>query len=812
MRILIAFLCLYFIGFRAAGEPLHSPKNIRIENSLIILTFDGATGALTAMTNKKTGDSYLKTPKGGNLFRLYANTNRMANLSAGPHNNAAGGAIIEPADCVLKDHQVTKANQATTLQLHLVNRGQSFDIYLMVVLKEDKEYFDCFLKTENTGTVKGNVYASFPYFSGVELGKNKESNLAVNMWDRGYPGIKAWQQNSGGVYGRDVSMQWQCVYEPTLNEGLAFIAMDTAFSNKILTCFPGGGMQNLYFDKKDIEPGHSIEWPAARIAVFNGNWRTAAKLYKDWCDVNLKPRPVPAWYKNEVAIRGSAWIPTKEAVEQAKASGQPDRFTSFQKLTQLYRGGYADCIEMAMWNEEVNLWPDTYGPWMSSGLLDFRSDLGGKTAFEAGVKKVHQYGRKVAMYVAGYGIRTSSPLFKNEEWKDWAIVDNEEGKINFDYRGEKDSEIYGTFNCVGYKPWQDNIIRVCTMLAKAGIDEIRLDEIGFPFKPCFNKVHHHNSPYDSHLWTREFLRRIREAMDRINPELVISTEFFMDYFHTYTNGALVMDCSGADLDAMKVAMPGYLAMSYHAGAAEAMVTGAIMGKTAAYRQDWAWGHIGAERPPDYPSGPGVSLPYYELYPAFSEAFIHADPTDKDPYAPTDAKWAGHLWKANPYWILTGGHEDLTPLPSGEVEVLLPELPEKFRYAYAFDIKTLQMKPVKIERTNHKISIRLDQPLSLVFFPAPDCPSLPLIEAVQKVKQGQVLKANVRLFAPWNKRVLHKAAKNFQLKVPGFVSRTRKIKGDAYSFEVDIPGDTEANNYLMQATGNCLALRKWFTVE
>ncbi len=59
--------------------------------------------------------------------------------------------------------------------------------------------------------------------------------------------------------------------------------------------------------------------------------------------------------------------------------------------------------------------------------------------------------------------------------------------------------------------------------------------------------------------SRPVLRRIRETVDQINPELVISTEFFMDYFHTYTNGALVMDCSGAELDAMKIAMPGYLA-------------------------------------------------------------------------------------------------------------------------------------------------------------------------------------------------------------------------------------------------------------
>ncbi|MGN6495688.1 MAG: DUF6259 domain-containing protein, partial [Agriterribacter sp.] len=800
------------IGLHAvAGDELDD-KSITIGNEFILLSFDARTGALTALTNKKTGDNYLKNPKAGNLFRLYANTNEMAELTAGPHNENNGGDIIEPANCVLKNHTIKRTGLATVLELNVMPPDLPLGIQLKIVLENGREYFDCYLKVQNTGSSTSNVYASVPYLSGIELGTKPADNLAVNMWDRGYPGIKAWQQNSGGVYGREVSMQWQCVYEPSLNEGLAFITMDTAFSNKILTCFPGGGMQALYFDRKLIAPGMEAGWSAARIAVFNGNWRTAAKLYKAWCADNLHPRPVPAWYKNEVAIRGSAWIPNKEAVQQAKESGQKSRFTSFEQLPLLYRGGYADCLEMAMWNEEVNLFPETYGPWMSSGLLDFRSDLGGKAAFEAGVKRVHRYGRKVAMYIAGYGIRTSSPLFKNEDWKNWAIINNEKGEINFGYRGEKDSEIYGIFNCVGYKPWQDNIIRVCTMLAKAGIDEIRLDEIGFPFKPCFNKAHQHDSPYGSHQWTREFLRRIREALDKINPELVISTEFFMDYFHTYTNGALVMDCSGAELDAMKVAMPGYLAMSYHAGAAEAMLTGAVMGKPTAYRQDWAWAHVGTEKPAGYPAGPGISLPVYELYPAFADAFIKANPAEKDPFAPADAKWIGHLWKGSQYWVMTGGHEDLTPLPFGEVEVVLPELPSTFKYAYAFDMVSLNMKAVKIERNSSKIAVRLQQPLSLVFFPAPDCPPLPLIEAVQKLKQDQVLKVDVRLFAPWNKNVLSKAANNFQLKVPGFSSRSRKIKADTYSFEIDVPAGTEPNNYLMQAAGDCLFARKWFTVE
>lgn len=809
MRILMLLLCLCVTMLTAWSQTRPDKKDILLKNAQVSLRFDGTTGALTEMVNKKTGDNYLKGSVGVSLFRLFVNSMKMPRLAAGAWDENSGGSIITPADCVLREHKATKTKHRTTLTLQLLHKESSSNIALTIWLDDDNPYFDCSLSLKGSAT-NGNAYAAFPYFSGLGLGKEPSSNLAVNMWDRGYPGIKAWKQNSGGVYGRDVSMQWQCVYEPTMNEGLAFIAMDTSYSNKILTCFPGGGMQSLYFDRKDIS-GHAATWPTARIAVFNGNWRTAAALYKDWCETNLHPRQVPDWYK-KVAIRGSTWVPTKATVEASKKSGDPDRFTSFDQLPRLSRGGYADVLEMAMWNEDVNLWPDTYGPWMSSGFLGFRSDLGGETAFKAGVGRVHSQGRKVCMYVAGYGVRTSSPLFKNEDWKNWAIVDNEKGDINFGYRGEKDDEVYGIFNCVGYKPWQDNIIRVCTMLAKAGVDEIRLDEIGFPFKPCFNKVHHHDTPYGSHQWTREYLRRIREAMDQINPQLVISTEFFMDYFHTYTNGALVMDCSGSELDAMKVAMPDYLAMSYHAGAAEAMVTGAIMGKPTAFRLDWAWGHVGTDRPKDYPSGAGPSIPYYEIYPAFSEAFIHARRTDKDPLAPTDPRWTGHMWKSRQYWILTGGHDDLTPLPSGAVEVLLPELPQAFKYAFAFNAVTLEMKQIDITRTKSKISIMLDNPLSVVFFPAKNCPALPVITAAPTVKAGDNIKVNVQLIAPWNTTVLSNAEKRFRLVAPGFTVKSDQMLEKSGVFEISIPERSEKNNYYIEAAGGCLPIRKWFAVE
>jgi len=450
MKIFCAALILLVItpAVTMAGIPAVDDF-IRIENPMLGLLFDKKTGALAGIENKSTGDNYIKTPGGRNLFRLYINTTTMPKLAAGAHNVDYGGKLVDPSKCLLRGHDISKKEGTTVLSLQIQPAAMQLLVNVKIVLKDAADYFDAYLSVSNQGDTTCRLYSSFPYFEGIQLGDDAATNLAVNMWDRGYPGIGAWAKNSGGVYGRDVSMQWQCVYEPSMDEGIAFITMDTSYRNKILTCFPGGGMQSLYFDEEPIAARATAVWPSTRVVVFKGNWRVAAKVFRDWSRQQMHPRPVPEWYIEDVAIRGSTWIPTKEEVLRQKQSGNANAFTSFKSLPALYSGGYTDCLEMAMWNEGVNRWPETYGPWMSSGFTGFRSDLGGLSAFEEGVKEVHRFGRRVAMYVAGYGIRTTSTLFTGDDWKKWAIVKNQQGEISFDYRGEKDSEIYGIFHVSG---------------------------------------------------------------------------------------------------------------------------------------------------------------------------------------------------------------------------------------------------------------------------------------------------------------------------------------------------------------------------
>ncbi len=806
--ILLALYMISFLQIRGEVRFVDTKECFGVENEIFVLAFNKRTGALDSLFNKITKDNYIKKFNGGNLFRIYKDTEKMPDLISGPHNNSYGGVIIEPFNCQVINYYYDSKGSASILCILYKHNEINGEIKLTITLTKESCWFDADLEVININSDMFSMYAAFPYITGVSLGNNGNTNLAVNAWDRGYPGIKAWEKNTGGVYGRDVAMQWQCVYEPELKEGLAFIVKDTLFTNKILTCFPGGGMTSLFLDEKRICKGDQKKWPSVRILIYNGNWRIAAKEYGKWFSENVGFRPIPKSYKENVTTRAGGWIPKKEIIDDFKKSGNPKLFKSFLQLHNLYNGSFSDCTEWAMWNEGVNLWPETYGPWMSSGFIGFRSDLGGLKAFEKGINDIHNFGKKVAIYVAGYGARKTSPIY-NGKWEKFAVMD-ESGEYNMEYKSA--SEEFGPFNCVGYEGWQDNLVRICTMLAKAGVDEIRIDEFGFPFRPCFNPVHKHERPYNSNQWMLATLKKIREATDKINPDLFISTEFFMDFFHKYTNGALVMDCPGKEIDVMKVAMPDYIPLSYHAGASEAAITGALVNKLNNLRTNWAWEHVGISKPEDFDENFKVDFMWHVLQPTFKDAVMYGEVTEWDPVAINDSKWVGHLWKSRDYWMLTGGHFDGSDLSNSSVKVKLPELPEDIVHAYEFNVKNLKLKEIQILRTENEIFLQLKSPVSAVFFPLPSCPALPIVNQRDKaITKGDSLTVEISLFSPWNKTERVKRLSSVNLIAPGFrVTKTKTSK--KICFTIHTTKRISENDYFFEISGNCLKAKRWFTVK
>jgi len=791
-------------------RPIREATTLGLANQHLSLMFDRSTGALVGLKNLATDDEYLKKPGGGNPFRCLLDTTRLPKsvsqpgwtATAGKAEGAMGGTVVDPSNCTLAGSAFKRIGRAGVLTLTLRHAEPDLEFVLEVTLPDDAVAADWSLAIRNVGSEPHTVMTALPYLTGLCLGSDPKTNQGIRMFDRGLPCEPAWC-NSGGVYGYHVSMQWQSVYDVAANEGLAFIVMDPELLNKTIRRFPGGGMSALCFDPQPLAPGAELRCPPVRVVVHTGNWRVAARHYRTWIANAFKLRKTPAWMA-EVDLRSSLWIPKPEAVAKAKATGQ-DAITSFTGVpAHNYLKNQLDNIEWAMYWDGIRAHPEIFGPYSQDGMYEPRTDLGGAKALKQTTHELRRIGRHTILYLGARRVVLASDLWKTRDHRTWMRFRDAKGSLH----GHAPPAIDA---CDGYEPWQDHLAAVCKrLLEQSGADGIRLDEFGCAFRPCFNPAHHHKSPYNSLQWTRQLLRKVRAAMDEVNPDALLLTENFTDFYHESCDAALLMFYPGRDIDAMRVAMPTYRGLGYHPGAVETALNGEIANRTHACRRDFVWGGRTPGFPPKpagYSDGPGPNLRWHELRASFREATWNGEVTDIDPMAPADPRWLGRLWRTPHYWLLVGGHEDASPL-AGPTQVTLPKLPEGVTQAWEFDAATLRRRDAQLRRDDDGIHLTVTSAFGAVLLPLPTCPPLVEMADVPPLQPGKPAVAPLTVFAPWRRG---QVAVPVTVRMPG-LEVTPSAATLPCEVRIGLPKDVLPGYYSLRATGECLPLKRWIHVE
>ena len=333
---------------------IKTQDSIGLSNGLVELRFSASTGALLSLKNLATGDEYLKRPNGdGNPFWGYVDTTSLppdSNLgwaaSARNVEGDMGGKLADPCHCRLIHSSFRRVRQGGELCLELLHGDTGILFELAFMMADHDVVVDAELSVKNSSKTARTLMIAFPYLTGLSLGTEPKTNLGIRMFGQGLPDEPAWI-NGGGSYGYQVSMQWQSVYERSLNEGFAFIVMDPDVRTKILRRFPGGGMSALYFPAEKLRPGEELEYPTVRLFIHQGDWKFAARRYREWFSTAFKPRIAPDWW-SEVNVMSSLWIPRPEAVAKSKKGGHGIK--SFRELPgPYYLRNQVDLIEWAMY-------------------------------------------------------------------------------------------------------------------------------------------------------------------------------------------------------------------------------------------------------------------------------------------------------------------------------------------------------------------------------------------------------------------------------------------------------------------------------
>jgi hypothetical protein len=782
-----------------------------IRNGLVEILFNSNSGTLTSIKNLSTGDEYLKTPGGdGNPFRCYVNTTQIPPtlLQAYPYviqpvEGSLGGTLVDPKNCTLIGSSFERQTDAGVLSLVIRNNIFELVFSLDVKLPDGAENAEMSLKVTNTGNSSVNVMMAFPYFTGLGLGADRNTNLGVRLRDFGQSRAPAWSKQ-GDLYGRGWNGQWNAVYEPTNNEVFGFIVDDPNFATKIFHRFAGGGMSVLYSDKHNLGPSSELVYPGIELTVAEGDWKVVAKRYRDWFSANFVCRQIPDWIRH-VDTFGSGWFPNPGD-------------TGFTDFTQLaakhYLGNTYDLREWAMyWQCIVRMGQvDSYDH--TDGIYDPRSDLGGMPSFAAGIADVVQIGREMGLYVAGKTVRLDSPLFEGCNPQDWYHMDSPGKTIP--------AGVESIFVCPGYVPWQNQLAQQCKNLISAtGAKYIRIDELSFSYEPCYNPAHNHASPYLA-ASSLELIQKIRQAVDEVDPEVVILTENPSEPLSRYANGALCLWSPGPDMAPLRLTAPDYMGFAYYSGQVESAIQGFISSSPAAGNSGgWAtshhetiWGE-GLEDMPDCYStaGTGDSIVWDSLSHTFKDAVFSADCSLTNPAVwgieqDELENWAGRLWKTQHYWLMTCGNR-VAIQPSAPLTVKLAELPTDIERGFEFDTMTGEVREVEIIRNSQGIFCSLTSGFSAVFFPLPDCPAMVKYEFQSPLSRTGSNTLNMDIFAPWR---TDSGTCSVSVEVTGLTVNGSSEVTLPGSISVSVPSSAGSGYYYISVEGDCLPAKEWVLVQ
>ncbi len=796
----VSLITIVFLGSQgghaqtqSTARHIDTDKTIGLENRHMGILFDKTTGSVVGVKNNATGGEYIKDNPGG-LFRVYLGVQPLT-------EKPQGGTMITSADCVLIDHSSPETTEGQRLTLNLKHADSGLEFILDVELADDSVFVDCSMTVANHSQKNKQLMMDFPYLAGICLGDNRETNLGLWLAGPGIAGEKAWEDRAER-YGDGFSMQWNAVYDKTTRECLGILILDKDFGNKWFSNSAAGELYVLHYPAVTVAPTERAASVRTRIMVNSGDWKPVAREYGRWFSANIGEREPPKWL-DQIARQNSHWAPDWHwFTGQTEKPHDSDEkrmqfFPNFAK--NRYLNNRVDARELACFYD----WTGS-----SPSASDIRPDLGGNAAITKAIPDVHAIGRKVFLYLGGitYVPKNMKPTQDREHW----VIKNRNGTERTLYNYAEAHPRFGHLQvamCPGVEEWQDQIAQDAKRFVEMGADAVRLDELSF-FIPCHNERHHHDTPFGWHQWVRQLVKKVRAAMDEVNPDALLWTEYFQDYMYPYSHGALVMFHKGTEISPLRVAFPGYGQFA-HVGpgafecALNSWITNRDEDRSIQFRRRGS-----TIRPEGHPEGGGNKNRWYELRSTFAEVMLHGNVADIDPSVQNAPKWVGRIFEGKTYWVMVGGHMDGSEL-DGAVKVKLAELPASITRAYEFDATTLNMREAELVRCSEGIYVTLTSSFAVVLLPKPDCPPLVQMTAtgVPGV-DGEAIKMSFKAFSPWRKN----AQPQVNVEVPGLTIESPTEIVLPADVLVLAPEGTMAGNYYVRVTGQCLPLKRWFEVK
>jgi hypothetical protein len=261
--------------------------------------------------------------------------------------------------------------------------------------------------------------------------------------------------------------------------------------------------------------GDAIDLGPIRTYAYNGNWKVGAdwlRQQRSWFPMRTSPAP---WYQRTTFV-GEEGAPNRNGLG----------FLSLPQILEEKRKLGTDLFFIVGFAD-----PEIVGAaGQARGDYFFPAqNLGGTDALRKGIEATHRAGGRVMYYVEGLIVWKRSRIGRSHG-EQWALMERD-GKFTEHYKGFWHA-------CPADEDYQRWFAETCAELVRTtGADGFFIDsELATYNHRCFNPAHKHPHP---DVWTwgvRQLLKRVREEVDKVNPDTLLFIEGCGDIGREFGDG------------------------------------------------------------------------------------------------------------------------------------------------------------------------------------------------------------------------------------------------------------------------------------
>ena len=540
-------------GFLAPGIPTAEPMCAEgptvtadngsptlLENEMLRLEVNSKSGDITGLYNKRTGTEYIAARRWARAFRLNVPYPKYV---TGYNADYSGNALDswQQTNCLITSErrpgsQILKVRYPT-----LESPAGEFEIELSYNIRLPDDSDEAFFQLEVTNRSQYRVKeVFFPWVSGVGAVEDRETDTFVTSETiRRVAELRTEQGSNWEEYPYLLgSPIWPCgpysLSMPWINLGgrreglyLASLTRETPVHMLILQNFgnetdPVLGIAWAFAPY--VEPGKSWRTPEIVLSLHAGDWHTAADKYRASLSGWEHKADTPPEFKKPFASFNSFF--TTQNFDQITDLAEDIRKYGVHDLVMWNFGDYYPNVL-----EEDDLSADP----PRLGLMT--SQWGGLARLKAANEKAHSLGVRTGIIFSQrlWNRNALTPVLRALA-KKW-VIRSESGdplteswhhqhlgaaqwSHDRPYLGQEDYIM-----CDAVKDWQNFAIHnIVEVLGQAGYSMMFYDQAAVETNLCFSPQHHHSDPNAPSLSAYDFVKALRTAMRKANPNAILIGE------------------------------------------------------------------------------------------------------------------------------------------------------------------------------------------------------------------------------------------------------------------------------------------------